>query len=129
MFAEAFAAIAQGFSASFGGPFYPGKLHWPGSPVYDDGGSIVTPGAPVEHDCMVQIDAVTEAMRLQEGFTEKDVRIIILAPALARPVDTDAEVEVLPGPAVPVQHVGRWSIQSETMDAVGCAFDGRGRRV
>lgn len=129
MFSDAFASIAQAFSTQFGGPYYPGRVIWPGQPVEDAGGSIITPGTPVEANCMVQIDAVTEAMRLQDGFTDKDVRLIVLAPGLPRAIDTDAQIEVLAGEAVPAQHVGVWSIQSETVDPVGCAFDGRGRKA
>lgn len=129
MFAARFASIAGAVAARYGGPFHAGVLHWPGEPVYDDGGSIVTPGVPFEIPCSVQIDSVTEAMRAEAGFTDKDVRLIVLAPGLTRPVDSDAEVEVLPGPNVPALHAGRWSIQSETQDVLGCAYDGRGRRV
>lgn len=129
MFADRFASIANAVSARYGGPFHAGVLHWPGEPVYDDGGSIIEPGMPVEIPCRVQIDSVTEAMRAEAGFTDKDVRVIVLASGLSRPVDSDATVEVLPGANVPALHVGRWSIQSETQDVLGCAYDGRGRRA
>jgi hypothetical protein len=124
MFAEAFADIALAISSGGGGPFHPGVLRWPGVPVVDDGGSIVTPGTPEEHDCHVQVDVVTEAMRAEAGYTDKDVRLIILAPELARAVDTDATVEVLSGP-----HAGTWTIQSQAKDVLGVAYDGRGRRA
>lgn len=118
-FAQIVGALPVGIS-----PFRPGKLSWPGEPVLDDGGSIVTPGTPEEYDCSVQVDQVTEAMRLEAGYTDKDVRMLILAPDLGRAVDTDATVEVLSGP-----HVGTWSIQSDAKDVMGFAYDGRGRRL
>ncbi|MBB5709344.1 hypothetical protein [Sphingomonas xinjiangensis] len=116
-------------SGAVGGPFHAGRLHWPGVPVVDDGGSIIEPGEPVEVDCMVQIDQVTEAMRQEAGYTDRDVRMLVLAPGLERRVDTDAIVEVLPGAFVPANHVGLWSVASSAQDVLGFAFDGRGRRA
>lgn len=129
MFADAFAEIAASLSAEFGGPYHAGKLIWQTEAEYDDGGSIVTPGGTEEFECRVQVDAVTESMRLEAGYTDKDVRLIILASGLTRPVDSDAVVEVLPGDDVPALHVGRWSVQSGSTDPLGVAFDGRGRRA
>jgi len=121
MLADAFAQIVAALPPGVS-PFHPGRIWWPGDSEYDDGGSIVALGNSVEYPCMVQIDVVTESMRLQDGFTEKDVRLIVLAPGLERAVDTDATVEVLAGP-----HAGSWSVQGQSLDSVGCAFDGRGR--
>jgi hypothetical protein len=122
MFAEAFADIATSFSAAFGGPFHAGKVRWPGTPVME-GGSIITPGTPEEYDCAVQVDVVTEAMRGEDGYTDKDMRLIVLAPGLARAVDSSATVELLAGP-----HIGVWMIASNAKDTLGCAYDGRGRQ-
>lgn len=121
--AAAFAQIATALPVGIS-PFHPGKLRWPGVPVTDEGGSIITPGTPEEYDCSVQIDVCTEGMRLEAGYTDKDVRMLVLAPDLPRPVDTDATVEVLSGP-----HVGNWSIQSQAKDVMGFAYDGRGRAI
>jgi hypothetical protein len=129
MFAARFASIASAIAIRYGGPFHAGLLHWPGEAVYDDGGSIITPGTPIEFPCMVQIDQVTEAMRQEAGYTDTDVRLIVLAPGLERAVDSDATVEVLPGVAVPALHVGSWLVAGETQDVLGCAYDGRGRKV
>lgn len=129
MFADRFASIATAIAARYGGPFHAGVIHWPGEAVYDDGGSIVEPGTPVEIPCMVQIDSVTEAMRQEAGYTDKDVRLIVLATGLERPVDSDATVEVPPGSSVPAQHVGTWLVASNAQDVLGCAYDGRGRRA
>ena len=128
MFAARFASIANAVAARYGGPFHAGVLHWPGEPVFDDGGSIVTPGVPVDIPCQVQIDSVTEAMRAEAGFTDRDVRLIALAPGLTRPVDSAATVQVLPGATVPADHVGLWSIQSVSRDPLGCYLECRGRR-
>lgn len=122
MFAERFAGIAAAIGARYGGPFHAGRLVWPGEPVLDDGGSIVEPGTPVAFDCSVQIDACTEAMRAEAGYTDRDVRLIVLAPGLGRALDSDATIEVLAGP-----HAGTYSVQGQTLDPVGVAFDGRGR--
>lgn len=120
MFAEAFASLAT----AFGAPFHAGKARWLGSPVYDDGGSIVSPGTPIVKDCTVQVDAVTEAMRAQEGYKDLDVRLLVLTASLAGDLDTRATVEVLTGP-----HAGRYSVQSVGRDPVGVAWDCRGRRA
>jgi hypothetical protein len=123
MFADAFAQIAAAVSQAFEGPFHAGILRWPGVPV-TEGGSIITPGTPEEYDCTVQVDVVTEAMRGEDGYTDKDMRLIVLAPGLERAVDTSATVEVLAGP-----HQGVWMIASNAKDTLGCAYDGRGRQL
>lgn len=127
--AAAFTGIALGFSAAMGGPYHPGTVHWSGEPEYDDGGSIISPGIPVERPCSVQIDAVTDAMRGQDGYTDKDVRLIILAPTLDGPLNTDARVEVQAGIDVPADWVGFWSVESVDRDPLGIGWSCRGRRA
>ena len=61
-------------------------------------------------------------MRGEAGYADKDVRLIILAPGLLRRVDTEARLQILAGP-----HAGTWTIAGESLDAMGFAFDGRGR--
>ena len=122
-----FAAIASAVSQMAGGPYHAGKVHTVSDPVYDDGGSIIDPGIQVERDCMVQVDSVTEAMRAEAGFTEKDVRLLIID--LSGPIDTDAVVEVLPGPMVPDDLVGSYSVQSVGRDPFVVYRECRGRRV
>lgn len=122
MLAERFAGIARAVSDRFDGPYHQAVLTWPGTPVTDDGGSIITPGTPVEFPCSAQIDVVTEAMRLEAGYTDKDVRLLILAPGLGRAVDSDATLTVTSGP-----HVGTYSIAGASYDTLAFAFDGRGR--
>ena len=127
MLGDAFASIAAAVSATYGGPFFAGKVHTVSETVYDDGGSIADPGVEVERDCMVQVDAVTEAMRGERGFSEEDVRLLVIG--LAGDLNTDAVVEVLPGPNVPADHVGSWSIQSVGRDPLGVYRECRGRKA
>lgn len=122
MIAAAFEAIALGFSASFGGPYYDALATWPGTPVLDDGGSIATPGTPASSSCSCQVDAATEGMRAEAGFVEKDMRLLVIG--LAVELDTDAVVEILAGP-----DVGRWSVQSCERDPVAIGWSVRGRRA
>lgn len=126
-FAEIYARTATAISAQYGGPFVAAVLRWPGEVQTDEGGSIAdpdNPAEPEEHDCQVQVDVCTEAMRGEAGYADKDVRLIVLAPELGRAVDTDATLVIASG-----DNAGEWSIQSETRDVLGCAYDGRGRRA
>ena len=41
-----FANLALGFSQQIGAPFVDATARWPGTPAYDDGGSIATPDQP-----------------------------------------------------------------------------------
>jgi hypothetical protein len=120
--AEAFANIAIGISQAFDGPYHDSVARWPGVPVLDDGGSIVEPGSPIGLPCMCQVDAVTEGMRVEEGFAEKDVALLVLVATLAVPLDTDATVEVTAGPGA-----GSYSVQSVGLDAMGSHWICRGR--
>lgn len=121
---QAFADIALGFSAAGLGAFYDAKAKWPGAAIYDTGGSIATPGTPIEKDCSAQVDAVTEAMRRADTFTEKDMRLLVLAATLDGDLDTGATIEVLGGP-----HAGSWSLASCDRDPCGIYWECRGRLV
>ena len=127
MLSDVFASVAVAVSGTFGGPYFPGKVHTVSETIYDDGGSILEPGQPIVRPCQVQVDAVTEAMRQAEGFTERDVRLLVIG--LAGDLDTDAMVEVLPDATVPADHAGLWSIQSVSRDPLGCYRECRGRRA
>lgn len=120
----AFARIATAFSAAGLGPYQPSVASWPGVPVEDDGGSIITPGTPVEKTCYCQVDQVTEDMRAEAGFVDRDVRLLILADGLTRPIDTDATVSVSAGASA-----GVYSVQTAQLDPMGAYFDCRGRRA
>lgn len=122
MFADAFGGIAAALSTAMGGPYHAAVARWPGVPVYDDGGSILTPGTPIERPCLCQVDVVTDAMRGDVGFVQGDVRLLVLASSLDGALDTDATVEVTAGP-----HVGVYSVQAMATDPVVIAWDARGR--
>lgn len=122
-FADAFASIALAVSAQMGGPFASARILDPGTPVMDDGGSIVEPGTPVSRTCSVQIDVATDSMRADAGFVQGDARFMILAGTLSGSVGTDARVEVLDG-----THAGLWMVSSLERDPAGIGWVGRGRR-
>lgn len=122
--AEAFAGIAVAFSRAGLGAFFDAEARWPGVPVTDDGGSIVSPGVPVAFPCSAQVDIVTEAMRSEAGFRDKDSRLIILRQSIPAEINTDATIVVLAGP-----NAGEWSIQSVSTDPVGSYWDCRARRA
>jgi len=118
-----FADFGIGLSAQFGGPIKPGSVVRYGAPITDDGGSIVTPGAVTIADCSLQIENATEAMRQADGYTDEDMRLLVLASTLEGTIDTDASIDVLTGP-----YFGRWSIASVDSDPFGVYWDCRGRR-
>lgn len=121
---EAFAGIAQAFSAAGMGAFYDATARWPGTATYDNGGSIETPGTPVEKSCQAQVDQATEAMRRADGFTEKDMRLLVLAATLDGALDPAATIIVGAGP-----HVGTWQIASCDRDPCGVYWECRGRQL
>ncbi len=123
MLDQAIADIGLAFSSAFGGPFHTARVVDQVAPVYDDGGSIITPGGVEYRACSVQIDVATTAMRATEAFVDTDVRFIVLSATLAGPLSTDAEVEVLAGP-----FTGMWSVSSLERDPVAAGYVGVGRR-
>lgn len=120
MLDEAFAQVAAAISNAVGGPYYDGKLLIDGAPVYDSGGSIVTPGSATEADCSVQIDIVTEAMRLDADFLERDVRLLILGPTN---LTTAPRVRVEAGPFAG----SVYELRSVSRDPLGLGWECRGR--
>lgn len=119
---QALAGIAAAFSAALGGPYHAAIASWPGVPVKDDGGSIITPGVPIAKPCQVQVDSTTEAMRQEAGFRDTDVRLLVLAATLDADLDTDATVQVTEGP-----HVGSYSVQTCFRESFGIYWECRGR--
>lgn len=113
--------LAGVFAAAFAPVYLPGRVHRYAPPVYDDGGSIVPGAAPELIDCRVQVDACTEAMRAAEGFTDRDVRLLVLAAGVGV-LTTDDRVEVLSGP-----NAGVYLVQSVGRDPAGAAFECRAR--
>lgn len=122
--AAKFATVAQSVSAMFGGPYYDAIIRSPGQPVYDDGGSIITPGTPTSRICQAQVDVVMQDMRSDVGFTDGDVRILVLADTLEGAVSLDDSIELLGG-----SHIGTWQIQSISIDPFGIYYELRGRRA
>jgi len=121
--ADAFSGIALSMSRAFGGPYHDAVARWPGMPV-TVGGSIVTPGVPVEKPCSCQVDSVTEAMRSEAGYADKDVALLVLCATLDGELDTDATVEVTAGP-----NAGTYSVQSVSRDPMASHWLCRGRAV
>lgn len=122
MFDQAFASIAAGFSDRFGGPFVEATAWWPGTPVKDAGGSIVTPGTPVQYPCRAQFDVPTLAMRQAEGFIEQDARVLVLA--FEGALDESAQIRVADG-----ANAGKWSLITVTRDPAGVGYECRARRI
>jgi hypothetical protein len=122
--AAKFATVAQSVSAMFGGPYYDAIIRSKGQPVYDDGGSIITPGTPISRVCQAQVDVATQDMRNEVGFTDGDVRILVLADTLDGGVSLDDDIELLGG-----AHIGTWQIQSISVDPFGIYYELRGRRA
>jgi hypothetical protein len=117
-----FAGIAASVSQAMGGPYHSAVVRTSTPPVLDDGGSIVTPGQPVERACQCQVDTATDAMRADAGFIQGDMRLLILE--LDGVLGTDATVAVTAGPGQ-----ASYSVQAVTRDAAGIGWEARGRRV
>jgi len=121
--ADAFADIGLAFSAEMGGPYVDAEAVWPGTPVKDAGGSIITPGVPVYKPCKVQFDRATQDMRTAPDFLQTDLRILVLAATLGGPLDTTAKIKVQSG-----SYGGTWAILSCVRDPAGVGYVCRGRR-
>ena len=122
--ANIYAAKAIAISAQYGGPYHSGLIVDYAAPVYDSGGSIVTAGARQVRECQAQVDSATQAMRAADGYTEGDMRILVLASGLAGAVTTDSRIEITSGP-----HVGGWLVASVARDPIGVYWELRGRRA
>jgi len=90
--------------------------------VYADDGDVTITYA--EYDALAQVDAMTEAMRSEQGASDQDRRIIILSTSTAAPVDSDCEITVNAGPYAGV----RFQVASIDRDPCGSYFSCRGRR-
>jgi len=121
VFDAAFASIAVGFAERFGAPFVDAVAWWPGTPVKDAGGSIISPGTPGEAPVKAQFDAPTIAMRQAEGFTEQDARVLVLAFDAA--LNDKAEIHVASG-----DNAGEWRLLTVTRDPGGVGYECRARR-
>ena len=88
-------SIYSDISALFGdvfGSFYEDGTLTRHDLVHDGqgGGSSVPTATPVK----VQVDACTDAMRQQAGYTSADVRLLVMQDGVALVVDTDCRVTV-----------------------------------
>lgn len=118
---QAFAEIAGLVSVAVGGPYADAKLLYPGTPIYDDGGAIITPGVPYEVDCKAQVDVVTEEMRADAGYLAKDVRLLILADGEP---DTTPDIRIETG-----KFAGNtYNLHSADRDTLGFGWQCRARK-
>ena len=82
------------------------------------------PDGPVNVETLepvrLQFDALTERQRAQEGASDSDVRVLVLADA----VSTDDVLEALEGPYTGA----RYSVMDATRDPCGAYMDCRARR-
>lgn len=106
--------VAAAFSGAFSSFYLDATVHRP--TITEDGeggGSIHYADEPVK----AQLDAATEAMRSSDGYTDKDVRILVLAHGLAE-IDSDCQI-TLKGV--------RYSIANPSQDPAGAYWELRGR--
>lgn len=115
--------LAGVFAAAFSPLYLPGYVHRFDAPQLDDGGSIIASEEPDLIDCRVQVDRCTEAMRQADGYTDADVRLLIIRQGVGT-LTTEDRVEVLSGPCT-----GVYLVSSVELDPAGAAFDCRGRRA
>lgn len=105
--------IAGIMNSAFGSIYLPATLYrrsWT-----DDKGTL-TENTPTAESIRCQVDAATEAMRAQAGFTGTDVRLLILAKNVAM-IDTDCEVAV---------GNRRFAVASVAQDPAGAYYEARG---
>lgn len=114
--------IASIFGAALSGLYPSGLLHRDGTgPIYDSEGNITGYDGGADIPIKVQRDACTYAMRQSDGYSDRDVALIILAAGLAVAPTTDSQVTDGDG--------ARWMVASVERDAAGSHFICRGRRA
>ena len=121
---EAFLGLADMAATALGAPFFDGLILSETAPVFDAGGDIVTPGASSQRACRVQIDAATDFMRANLGYTDRDVVFIILAASFTGTLDTDAKIQIASGP-----RAGVWAVSEISRDPAGIGYSGKARLV
>ncbi len=109
--------IARIFNAALSGLYLPATLHKPGEYATDNEGNIL-PAVGTDVPCRAQVDAATYAMRQSEGYSEGDVRIMVLAAGLSADVTTDDQISV---------SGKRWMVGSAEKDAASSHWILRGR--
>ncbi len=110
-------ALASSFASVFGAFYLDGTLHRI-TRMEDAGGSITN----AETDVAIkgQVDQVSEAMRVQAGYTEKEQRLIVLS-AVISPAPTSQDEITLGGT--------RWAIAAVEADPVSSHWVIRGQRA
>lgn len=86
----------------------------------EDAGGSITPSETVL-PIKVQTDGVTEAMRTASGYTDNDVRLIVLTIGLNGAITTDDEIIDGRG--------GRWKVTMPSLDTCGSHWEIRGQRA
>lgn len=107
----------------FAGLYPDGWLVKPlGGAYQDDGGSWVEPESPPDPTAIkVQTDSATEAMRTASGYTDTDVRLIVLTAGLGGAITTDDEIIDGRG--------DRWKVTMPSLDTCGSHWEIRGQRA
>lgn len=109
--------ISAIFGAVLSGLYLPATLHVPGTRTDDEEGNI-SYGPETDIPCRAQIDAATYAMRQSEGYSEGDMRIIVLVSGLCSGITTDCQISV---------SGKRWMVGSAELDAAASHWVLRGR--
>jgi hypothetical protein len=107
--------LAQIFHSAFSGIFLDGWLHR--SQLTDDGVGGGSESFASPEAVKASLDAMTEAMRQQQGYVETDQRILVLAHGVDKPT-TDDEITV---------KGKRWMIEYVGTDPATAAYELRGR--
>lgn len=76
-------------AAVFGGMYLDADLYRPATTPNGKGGGTTSDGTP--QAVKIQLEAATEAMRQTQGYTARDVRILMLANGVDRPT-TEHEI-------------------------------------
>lgn len=84
----------------------------------DEGGSQTV--TDVRIPIKVQTDGVTEAMRTADGYTDTDVRLIVLTGGLPGAITTNDQIQDGRGDV--------WSVTMPVLDAAGSHYEIRGQR-
>lgn len=105
--------IAGIMNSAFGSIYLPATLYR--RAIADDGKGTLT-ATETSESVRCQVDAATEAMRAEQGYTGTDVRLLILAKDVAL-ITTDCEVAV---------GNRRFAIASVAQDPAGAYFECRG---
>lgn len=101
------------FGTAFGAMYLDGTLH--SSVRTEDGGGSVS-RTFTDSAIKVQLDSVTEAMRLEPGYTARDVRLIILQYGAVEPSTED---EITAGGR-------RWALGNISADPANTHWTARG---